>query len=56
MSCGTATETRDESTIGKDKSTKKGEHYETESDDPPVEFKDPMYKFMQEEKKSWFHS
>ena len=25
------------------------EHYETESDDAPVEFEDPMYELMQEE-------
>ena len=49
MSHGTVTGTRDESTISKDKSTKEGEHYETESNEAPVEFEDPMYKLMQEE-------
>ena len=49
LSHSTATGTRDESTIGKDKSTKKGEHYETESNDPLVKFEDPMYKLIQEE-------
>ena len=49
MSHGTATRTKDESTIGKDESTEKEERYEIESDDPPVEFEDPMYELMQEE-------
>ena len=43
MSHSTATGTKDESTIGKDDSTKKEGCYETESDDPPVEFEDLMY-------------
>ena len=36
MSHSTATGTKDKSTIGKDKSTKKEEHYETKSNDPLV--------------------
>ena len=31
----------------KDKATQQEEHYETKSDDPPIEFKDPVYKLMQ---------
>ena len=49
MSHGTATGTKDESTIGKGKSTKKEEHYETESNDPLVKFQDLMYKLMEQE-------
>ena len=69
MSHSTVTGTKDESTIGKDKSTEEEEHYEAESDEPPVEFEDPMYELMQEEEmeeeykemtpeqeKEWFHS
>ena len=41
-------EARDESDK-KDESTQQEEYYETESDSPPIEFEDPMYKLMQEE-------
>ena len=49
MSHGTTTGTKDKSTISKDKSTEEEECYEAKSDEPPVEFKDPMYELMQEE-------
>ena len=42
-----SSEVRDES-IKEDESTQQKEHYETESDDPLIEFEDPMYEFMQE--------
>ena len=41
-------EARDKS-AKKDESTQQKEHYETKSDNPPIEFKDPMYELMQEE-------
>ena len=40
-------EARDES-VKEDESTQQKEHYETKSDNPPIEFKDPMYELMQE--------
>ena len=49
MSHGTVTGINDESTIGKDESTEKEEHYEAESNEPRVEFEDPIYELMQEE-------
>ena len=30
-----------------DESTQQREHYQTKSDNPPIGFEDPMYKFMQ---------
>ena len=42
-----SSEVRDKS-IKEDESTQQKEHYETKSDDPPIEFEDPLYKFMQE--------
>ena len=44
-----SSEVRDKS-IKEEESTRQKEHYETESDSPPVEFEDPMYEFMQEAK------
>ena len=41
-----SSEARDES-AEKDESTQQKEHYETKSDDPPIEFKDQVYKLMQ---------
>ena len=45
--CSMSSEVRDES-VKEDKSTQQKEHYKTESDNPPFEFEDPMYEFMQE--------
>ena len=45
--CSMSSEVRDKS-VKKNESTRQKEHYETESDNPPIEFEDPMYKFMQE--------
>ena len=42
-----SSEARDKS-VKKDESTQQKEHYETESDNPPIEFEDLMYEFMQE--------
>ena len=41
-------EARDKS-VKKDESTQQKGHYKTESDNPPIEFEDPMYELMQEE-------
>ena len=41
-----SSEARDES-AEKDESTRQKEYYETESDNPPIEFKDPVYELMQ---------
>ena len=43
-----SSEARDKS-AKKDESTQQNEHYETESDNPSIEFKDPMYELMQKE-------
>ena len=40
-------EARDKS-VKENESTQQKEHYETESDNPPIEFEDPMYELMQE--------
>ena len=42
-----SSEARDES-VKEDESTQQKEHFETESDNLPIEFEDPMYEFMQE--------
>ena len=43
-----SSEARDES-VKKDKSTQQKEHYNTKSDNSPIEFEDPIYELMQEE-------
>ena len=42
-----SSEARDKS-AEKDESTQQEEHYETKSDDPPIEFEDQVYELMQE--------
>ena len=45
--CSMSLEARDKP-VKENESTQQEERYETESDDPPIEFQDPMYEFMQE--------
>ena len=44
--CSMSSEARDES-AEKDESIQQKEHYKTESDNPPIEFGDPVYELMQ---------